>query len=460
MSKSHVMWDPGSFKDPAGSVFFVEGVVYRSIAEDALPMVRELLQTQFFQRHVKERKIIPTTLIDNKFCISGTCILQHEKIPFISYPYEWSFYMLKDAALLTLNLLKECLSGGYILKDGSAWNTTYYQGQMIFFDVLSIDRYEEGQTWNGYQQFCNEFLYPLLIKAHKGIDFHQSYKGSLGGIDSLLTRRLFSYKDILKPGVLKHVLLNVGLGKSKKISSATLKNRFKLPKVALVGIVEDLIRVVSSLECSDRNSVWVDYVHKNTYGDKDEGDKKNFIQNFCEALPVNSQIMDLGCNTGNYSCVASEKHRVISSDIDSSCIDFIYKKISSEGPTSIIPLVFNLMNPSAGVGWGLQEKKSIFERLDTQAFFALALIHHICIAHNVPLERFIELLRKIAPRGVLEWVDKEDPMVQFLLRNRLDIFPTYTWEKFEDIVKKHFIITKVSVVNNGFRKLLWLEKLD
>ncbi|MBU0744390.1 MAG: hypothetical protein KKE11_03375 [Gammaproteobacteria bacterium] len=459
MLKDQLMWDAGSFRDPTGSVFFVDESVYRSISEKSLSVIAKLIQTDFFKRYMADGLIIPTDLVVNEFNIPGSYVLQHEKIPFFSYPYEWSFYMLKDSALLTLDILKKCLENGYILKDGSAWNVTYHCGKMVFFDVLSIDTYEEGQTWDGYQQFCNEFLYPLFIKAYKDMDFQQIFKGSLSGIGPVFTRKFFKMRDIFKPGVFKHVFLNAILASSKKVASSTVKNRFKLPKVALLSIVDSLIKIVKPLECHNKQSIWIDYACNNTYANSDESEKMNFIKDFSDACSLRSKIVDLGCNTGGYSLFAGKSHNVISCDIDSSCIDALYKHVSANTSLAITPLVLNLMNPSSSSGWDLQERKSILERLQVNSFFSLALIHHICIANNVPLERFIQFLRKIAPKGVLEWVDKKDPMVQFLLRNRSDIFPDYTWENFENIVNKYFVIKKIQSINNDLRKLCWLEEL-
>jgi len=456
--KDQVTWDAGSFRDPDGSVFFVDDSVYRSISEKFLPIIKNLTQSEFFQKYIEEGRIISTTLITNKFNISGHYVIQHEKIPFLSYPYEWSFYMLKDAALLTLDILKKCLESGYILKDGTAWNVTYHCGRMVFFDVMSIDIYTEGQTWNGYQQFCNEFLYPLFIKAYKDIDFQPLFKGSLSGIDPILVRKIFKTKDVFKPGILKHVFLNTMLISNKKLAAATLKNKFKLPKPVLLGIVDDLVKVVESLKCDNKNSVWIDYAQNNTYADQDEVEKIAFIKEFSAYCPANSKIIDLGCNTGTYSLVAAISHNIISCDIDSSCIDAVYKKVALNTAVAVTPMVLNLMNPSSSSGWNLQERKSVFERVRANAFFALALMHHICIANNVPLEHFIRFLYNIAPKGVLEWVDKNDPMVQILLRNRADIFPEYNWENFVDVVKKYFVIKKTQTINNGFRKLCWLEQ--
>jgi len=460
VASQQIKWDAGSFRDPAGSVFFAGNSVYRSVSDQSEPDIKKLIDSDFFQRMMRDGQIVLTQLVENTFDVPGTFVLKHDTIPFMNYPYEWSFNMLKDAALLTLGVLKKCIENDFILKDGTAWNVTLHKGKMIFFDVMSIEKYAQGQTWNGYQQFCNEFLYPLFLKAYKDVPFQPIFKGSLTGIDPVSTQKVFKTSDIFKCGILKHLFLNAYLSKNKKISSTKINREIKLPKLALLSMIENLKNTIQKLKCVSDNSVWIDYAENNTYEKEDENNKINFIKAFCTGLPKQSSIVDFGCNTGNYSRVVVENHTVFSCDIDEHCIDQLYKKSVHDKIDKLTPIVLDLMHPSANVGWHLQERKSIFERLKCDGFLSLALIHHICIANNVPLELFVKILHSVAHRGVLEWVSKEDPMVQFLLRNRHDVFDTYTWDNFETIVGKYFKIEKTLKVNNGCRTLCWLEPLE
>ncbi len=460
MTSTDFSWDLGSFRDPAGGVFFSNGSVFRSMSEEVREEVNKLFDSYFFQKLMGAGDVIQSHLIKNTFDIPGETIIQHENIPFISYPFEWSFSMLKDAALSTLNLLKTCIQNGFILKDGTAWNLTYYQGKMVFFDILSIESYQEGQAWNGYQQFCQEFLYPLLLKAHKNLNFNDYFKGSLCGIDIKLMDKIFHLRDIFKPGVFKHVYLNARLTSNKKINASTINKKYKLSQFALLALVEDLLSIVQKLDYRSNHSVWIDYASNNTYTAQDENEKVDFVKAFLSTLPNHSNIVDLGCNTGKYSFIASQDHEVVACDLDTDCIDDIYKKMSKEQNKSITPLVLNLMNPSANAGWGLTERKSIFERIKADGFLSLALIHHLCIANNIPIEHYIKFLHQTAPAGVLEWVEKEDPMVKFLLRNRKDIFSNYHWDYFAQTVNKYFHIKDIKVLNGGHRKLCWLERKE
>lgn len=456
----------GSFRDPEGSVFFHDEDVYRSFPDTSFQKIDSLVNSDFFKKWMQNGDVIETSIIDNtiaKHDKVGKYLLRHKKIPFIIYPYEWSFYMLKDAALLTLSILKECLKHNFILKDGTAWNITFHNGKMCFFDILSIESYKNGQTWDGYAQFCQEFLYPLLIQAYKGIDFHVFMKGSLKGVEPKIAVQFFGFRDWFRPGIFKHVILNAKLAGSTKIAHAKLKNKIHLPKEALVHIVKNLETIIENLHPNYKNSIWFNYTQKNTYAESDSHQKREFILGALNEFAALDTVIDFGCNTGDYSILASEQCNVISCDIDSACIDKLYLHIKSQSHNrhNISPLVLDLMNPSAQCGWRLRERRSIHDRLPRQgsAFLALALIHHICIASNVPLENFIEFIATVAPQGVLEWVDKSDPMVQFLLQNRKDVFDNYSWENFEKILSEHFKIAKIVEINGGTRKMCLLKAL-
>lgn len=459
---AEVQWDQGSFRDPEGSVFLFENGVYRTFSSNSLSKIENLIHSPFFQKLMTEGSVVKTSIIKNNIrdvATEYTHLLQHEKIPFISYPYEWSFYMLKDAALTTLTILKECLSNDFILKDGTAWNLTFYNAQMCFFDILSIDTYEEGQTWDGYSQFCNEFLYPLLLKSYKDIDFQMFFKGGLKGINAPIAAQFFSKKDWFKPGVFKHLILSAKLEQNKGVAKTKIREKVQLPLQSLLGIVDNLYDIISSLEPKHDSSIWQDYAENNTYQDSDATQKAEFVSNAMSMFKSPNTVIDLGCNTGTYSRIAEQSAKVVSSDIDSACIDKIFLEIK-KNKLNITPIVLDLMNPSSQCGWNLKERDSIYSRLNVDAFFSLALIHHICIASNVPLERFIAFLHSLAPQGVLEWVDKEDPMVQILLKNRKDVFANYTWDNFELIVSKYFKIQNIQDINNGTRKLCLLIPLQ
>jgi SAM-dependent methyltransferase len=451
----NTIFDEGSFRDPEGRVFRAENErVYRTLSDSSVQRMQRLLSSNWFEGFVGDGRICPTSIEKNRFnCIESKYLLQHERMKPIVCPCEFSFEMLKDAALLTLDIMLKCLEHELILKDGSAWNVTVYKGKMCFFDILSIDSYQEGQVWNGYGQFCQEFLYPLLLKSQLGIDFQPFLKSSLKGVDIKIIANMISPLRLLKTnggGALKHVFLRNFLERTAQGTS--VKGRFSLPKAGLIKLIRSMKSFVLKLKPKSKYSVWLGYDEDNSYRDRDVKAKEAFISEYFDRTL--KTLIDLGCNTGHYSFLASRDCKVIACDFDGDCIDVVYKKSAS----NVVPVVLDLMNPSPSCGWGLTERKSIYERLGHQdGFLALALIHHICIVNNVPLEFFIKQLKSLASSGVLEWISKDDPMVQVLLRNRDDVFIDYTWENFEAVVSKHFKIIKIQDTNNGTRTLCMLE---
>lgn len=457
-------FDKASFRDPAGHVFFHGNEIYRTLSPEASQKMQKLLEQSFFKELMRAGKVIPTTFLSSSKADAETSkdifptehILWHEKIPFLTYPFEWTFSMLKESALLTLDLMETLLNHDFILKDGSAWNVCFYKGSPCFYDVLSIDTYQEGQPWDGFSQFLQEFLYPLMIQAYAGIDFQALWKSTQQGIPADILYKVLPKTSFFKKGVFKYVYLQKKFASNKMIAESTLKNEFSahaFPKEALLRLINDLKKCIESLHVEEDQSVWKNYTSQNSYKDVDTKEKEKFIEEGLKSLNP-SVVIDLGCNTGHYSAIASKNAEVIACDLDPVCIDHIY----NQKKTNILPVVLNLMTPSPSMGWQLSERKDIFTRLKADTFLSLALLHHLCITHNVPLDRFVEFLQTVAPQGIVEWVDKSDPMVQFLLGNRKDIFTDYTWDNFKNCIEDCFIIEKTMELNNGTRRLLLLSK--
>lgn len=360
--------------------------------------------------------------------------------------------MLKDAALLTLDIMLNAIENGFILKDGSSFNVAFHKGRMTFFDVLSIDSYHEGQAWEGFQQFSTEFLYPLLLKSHKNLDFQEIVRGTMGTISPQMIRGFFNWSDVFKKGVFKHIILGAFFHKSSNVAASTVKDKIKISKMALQELLRSLRKLILKLSYMP-TSIWSGYAFNNTYDTSDTGRKEEFIKKFATSLKRDSTIIDLGCNTGKFSEIVAQNHNVISCDLDSSCIDCVYQRSQQSDLKTILPVVLNLMNPSPNLGWENKERSSFLTRIKTDGFLSLALIHHLCITHNLPLERFASFLASVGSSGVVEWVDKNDPMVKFMLRNRDDIFYDYTWDNFQRVLLKFFKIENIDIINDGTRKL-------
>jgi hypothetical protein len=122
-------------------------------------------------------------------------LLRHERIPFVSYPYEWPFSLLKRAALLQLDLLTEAIGAGLILKDASPYNVQWNGASPVFIDVGSFERLREGEAWAGYRQFCQLQLYPLMLQAFRNVPYQPWLRGAIDGITPAEMRALLRLRD-------------------------------------------------------------------------------------------------------------------------------------------------------------------------------------------------------------------------------------------------------------------------
>lgn len=453
----------GSFKDPEGRVFYRDNEVFRSLSDVAADRICRLVKQGILEDLVANNLVVPTKFLPaceagfdtNEF---GAHVLKHDRIPFFVYPYEFSFDMLKDAGLLTLELLETCLDHDLILKDGTAFNTTFREGRMAFVDVLSIDDYNPTQPWNGYGQFCREYLFPLMLSGYKRIDFQSILRGTLSGVSPTDMSSLLSLRDMLRAGGIKHVLLQ---GVIERLQQKTVpkanagKAGLSFPKQAIVANVRGLRRLLNKMSYKPRWTPWQSYTDHSSYSQEEIEGKSTFIKIGLSMLAAN-HVVDIGANTGTYSLLAADQAElVVAIDSDAAAVNNLYLHCRDCGIRNVVPIVADLMNPSPSLGWELTERASLFERLDSDSFMfmALAIVHHICITNNVPIERFVQQLAAISDKGIVEWVEKEDEMVQVLLKNRKDIFSEYSWENFKKSLERHFAIKKVLDIKNGKRRL-------
>ncbi len=453
---------PGSFRDPEGGVFFYDNKVYRTLNNDALSRMRDLFASQTFELLTKENKVIPTTLEKLNISKQNLEVLHHHKVPVVTYPYEWTFDMLKDAALTQLHINKYLIQSGFILKDGSAFNCLYNKGIMYFIDILSINK-KDKSIWEGYSQFCQHFLFPLLISSYKKIPLKFLWKGTLTGTSLEVARSFFNFQDLFKPGIFKHLILQKTLADSLgENTSASLvqSQKSNLSNPTLLPLIKNLESVISGLKNSYKKSTWSNYEESNSYINEERKIKHGFISAHISKLKPN-RVVDLGANAGEYSKIAAQHaNEVIALDFDEACVNKIYLDIkNSKDPSlkNIIPMVGNLMELSPDQGWQLHERSNQLDRIKSDFFLALALIHHICITENVPLENFVLFLKRTAPKGIVEWVDIDDDMVQFMLRHRRNIFPDYRWENFRKILERYGTIQDIVETHNGKRKLCFVS---
>ena len=470
MTPIQIDYEQGSFKDPFGCVFYYNDKVYRTLTPRVYELFAKWFEDGTIQKFIEAGHLIESRLIAEKEVTGlpeGTspsaALIEQPKIEFITYPYEWCFSQLKDSALKTLDFLQQCLEGDLILKDATAFNLALHEGTPKFFDILSIEPYEENQPWIAYRQFCQQFLFPLLLSSYKGIDPQYFMRGHFLDLSAAHISRYFSGLDILKPGVFKHVTLLAMMEKSYESKNIKVRETMKevhFPKALILNNLKNLRRTISRLEYFVPKSEWSDYTSECNYEEDDRKTKHVFIKDYL-AKEKPGTLIDMGCNTGEYSYLASEvAGTVISADFDALSVERLYAGIKQDKKENIIPIVANLLNPTPSMGWAENERKSFFTRFgNLDGFFALALVHHICISGNVPVPKFVEMLHKTGKSGVVEWVDKKDGQVQKLLRNREDVFGDYDWEHFESALRTKFDIIRIEETHNGNRKLCHVSAL-
>ncbi|WP_173934884.1 class I SAM-dependent methyltransferase [Chelativorans sp. Marseille-P2723] len=454
--------EPASYRDRNGTVFYRDGRVFRFLSRRALANWQRLEAAPFFRSLCEAGKVIETRLADpqNEGITLGTWagVLEHARLPFVSYPYEWSFSMLKDAALLHLELMRGALAADMILKDSSAYNIQWNGVSPTFIDLPSFEPLGRGDPWVGYRQFCEMFLYPLMLRAYKGADYRPWLRGRLDGIPAEEMRALMSAHDLLRPGVLLHVAAQAALQKRYSRGKQDVRGALAqagFDKKLIERNVDKLTRLVAKLDPAKTKTVWADYDRTHSYDEAELAAKADFVR---EAASTRRWRLawDLGCNTGTFSrIVAEQADYVVAMDGDWMAIERLYRRErDQEGArNNILPLVVNLADASPNQGWGGSERKGLAERGKPDLTLCLALIHHMVISANIPLAEFIGWLAKLGTSVVIEFVGREDEMVQTLLANREDQYWDYTPETFRLLMDLHFEIRADRPLKGGKRHI-------
>jgi hypothetical protein len=384
-------------------------------------------------------------------------VLRHERIPFVSYPYEWTFSMLKEAALLQLDLNFAALEEGMILKDSTPYNVQFKGSKPVFVDVGSFERLRDGEPWVGYRQFCMMYLYPLLLQAVKGVEFHPWLRGSIGGITPAQMRGMVSFRDRFRRGFFLNVFMHSKLetrhaDRGKEVKAEVKQAGFK--KELIVANVRRMRKLVAGLDWSPPEGVWVDYGERNSYSDVDAERKDEFVREVVTSQRWNL-TWDIGANNGRYSRIAEQgSDYVLAVDADQGPVELLHRTLRDEGDERILTLTMNLADPSPSLGWRGLERKDLPSRGRPDLVLALALIHHVTIAANVPVAEFVDWLASLGTSLVIEFPTREDPMVKKLLGpKREGLHPDYERISFERVLASAFDVERRERSKSGTRLL-------
>lgn len=450
----------GSFRDPSGFLFWRNGALYRQINTCYQETYGLLKASALYDTLVKSGKLIPheEVAIEPELPECAYTIIQPALIPFISYPYEWSFSQLKDAALLTLNIQEMALSHGMSLKDCSAYNVQFYQGKPIFIDTLSFEPYQEGLPWVAYRQFCQHFLGPLALMAYTDIRLQQLLRVYIDGIPLDFVGKLLPFSTKFRFSLLLHLHVHAAsqrrfAGKSNKITA-----RKNVSRRAMLGLIDSLKSAIRSLTWQPKGTEWADYYQDTNYSSTALHQKEEVVRTFLEKLSPES-VWDLGANVGKFSRIASERQiPTIAFDIDPAAVERLYLESRKTSDSYLLPLLLDLTNPSPAIGWQNQERLSLQERAPADTVLALALIHHLAIGNNVPLDALAEFFSTLCRHLIIEFVPKTDSQVQRLLVTREDIFDAYTQSEFERCFDLYFTIEQSVAIRETDRKLYLMKR--
>lgn len=448
MNTVEIERSPASFRDPSGYVFSRNDEIYRTVTFSYKDNFDFLISSRLYDRLVKDNFLINHEQVEYSELESEDIykVLKPAKINFISYPYEWSFSQLKDAALLTLNIQEIALKHDMSLKDASAFNVQFRDGSPIFIDTLSFEKYEEGKPWVAYRQFCMHFLSPLLLMKYNNLKMNRLMSLYIDGIPLDLTKNILPLKSFFRISNFSHIYLHA---LSEKHSSSKQTGReIKITKNSLYALIENLKKSIQGLNFNYKDSTWGNYYIENSYTSDELRRKQKVVEEYIDEINL-SNIVDLGANTGLFSRIASSKNiYTISTDYDPYCVELNYLEAKEKKEKYILPLFIDLTNPSSSLGWNGLERRSFLKRKKVDAVMALALIHHLSISNNVPFAEVVKCFSQMADYLIIEFVPKQDIQVKSLLVNREDIYDNYNLEYFEKVFKKTYNILRKEIVTS------------
>lgn len=454
---------PGSFRDPSGQVFLDNGRIVRTINSCYREHWQQAVDSGLLEYAVESGKMPSFT---ERCATSGEWkCLDVERIPFITYPYEWCFSQLRDAALLTLQLQHAALERGMILKDASAFNVQFIGPKPVFIDMLSFETLQDGVPWHAYRQFCMHFLAPVALQAYLGLWCSSLSRNWIDGIPISHACAMLPFRVRFKPGLALHLFAHAHMERRHADTrvSAAKAGKVRVSRKSLQNLTTSLTQCIEGIRLPAQKTQWGDYYADTNYSSGGAAAKLAIVGRIAKEYDGGCLAVDLGANTGVYSAaLAPHFKRVLAVDSDPLAVERHYLQLKSSGPGNILPLVVDLGNPSPALGWASEERESFQGRCSADFVMALALVHHLVIAAGIPLYRvagFFASLLKPGGRLLVEFVPKEDSQVQRLLAARNDIFEDYTIEGFRRAFEPDFAELEVFPLPDSARTLHYFKKL-
>ena len=419
---------------------------------------KSLTDTGFYKTLFDKKYLIPhqeVSKTDSKISIEAS------KIPFVTYPYEWSFLQYKHAALLTLKIQKLCLENNFTLKDASAFNITFHEGKPIFIDTLSFDFYQENNPWLAYKQFITHFLGPLVLTKYFGQDHLKTLSQNLEGISLQKLSQLLPFKSYFSPTILTNIHLLAKYDKKYESDKKTVNNN--LSKASQIKLLDGLYDFISNLSVNEKTE-WDHYYNQINYNDVSYQFKKEVVKDWFLTIKGET-LIDIGGNDGTFSRELKDVAKlIIVADVDPNAVEQNYKQALKNKEKMILPIVADVLNPSANYGFNNEERFSFIDRVKDSHLdgcLALAVIHHITLSGNIPFSLSAQFFSKMAPNLLIEFPTRGDSWVQFLLDSKREFknhFDFYNEENFEKEYSVYFEIINKQQIASSERILYSLKR--
>jgi hypothetical protein len=428
--------------------------LYRQVSAGYADQFRRLVDSSLLSRLADLGLMIPfaSAPVEHGVSDDAAVVIKPDRVETISYPYEWCFEQLRDAALATLEIQRQCLEAGFSLKDASAYNIQFHNGKPVFIDTLSFEDLRESEPWRAYRQFCQHFLAPLALAAYVDPRLISLSRVHLDGIPLDLAAAMLPTKAKLNAGLGMHLFLHSKANLNEK--SKAFQGR-GMGRQAHLALVDSLRRTVSGLQAPTAGTEWSSYYSDNNYSDSAAAGKRGTVVALLNLIdePV-SLCWDFGANNGEYSRLAIERGwNTVAWDVDHGAVSQAYAWSKKSGEARLLPLIQDFANPSPRIGWNSEERESLFDRGPAHVAFALALIHHLAIGNNVPLDSIADFFSRTTKWLVVEFVPKEDSQVQRMLMGREDIFTGYTLDGFERAFSDRFELVRSLPVKDSQRSM-------
>lgn len=448
-----------SFRDPDGFLFRHRGILYRQVNQSYKSHYDRLMQSGLYQELTSDSLLVAHEDVSASGIGENAAYktLRPAELNFISYPYEWCFSALKDAALLTLEIQKRALAKNMSLKDASAYNVQFEHGRAIFIDSLSFENYQEGAPWAAYRQFCQHFLAPLACMSFVDFRSGQLLRAFIDGLPLELAVRMLPFHAFLRPGLFTHLYLHAF--SQKHFSKQKAVSKKSISKFSLRALIDSLESTIRGLTWRLPVTSWSDYYSETNYSDSAATSKKELVEKIIAQVQPKA-VWDLGANRGDYSRLASARGiSTVAFDFDAVCVELNYLEIKRAKERALLPLLMDFTNPSAALGFANQERDSLQSRGPVDLILCLAFVHHMAIANNVPFALLAKYLSNLCSNLLIEFVPKSDSQAQRLLASRADIFSWYTQENFESEFSASFLIKAEHAVKDSQRVLYLMQKL-